>query len=77
MGRTLSEIELGIAGLKYFQDTLKGERGLCRALRELPIESGSVIAPLPEGTTLQRALQFDSGVLCFLLGNSNPGSLSI
>lgn len=59
----LKEIDLGEAGLKYVASYLKRETGLCSRISRGPERGGDVFAPLPAGTSRERALQFEAGGL--------------
>jgi hypothetical protein len=59
----LKEINLGEEGLAYLASYLKRETGLCAKIAVLLERGGDVFAPLPVGTTRQRALQYKAGGL--------------
>jgi hypothetical protein len=59
----LKEINLGEEGLELLASSLRGELGLCSKLARELEQGGDVFAPLPEGTSLGRALQCKWGGL--------------
>lgn len=59
----LKEINLGEEGLDYVASCLRGETGLCSKIARELERGGDVFAPLPAGTSRQRALQFEAGGL--------------
>lgn len=58
------EIHLGEEGTRYVQDSLQQGEGLCARLLNLPLYDGVVFSPLPEGVSVTRAQDFDTGGLC-------------
>jgi hypothetical protein len=59
----LTEVELGREVLVYIESCLAEQSGLCACLRRLRMDKGRGYAPLPRGTTSDRALRFDAGGL--------------
>lgn len=59
----LNEIDLGEEGLHYVASCLTGERGLSSKIANELKQGGDVFAPLPVGTSRQRALEFETGGL--------------
>jgi hypothetical protein len=59
----LIEIDLGKEGVEYLSHWLGGERGLCTKLARQLARGGDVFAPLPAGTSLDRASEFRWGGL--------------
>jgi hypothetical protein len=61
----LQELPLGRDGLQYVLSSLKGAGRFADALAAevalIPTAAGNVIAPLPVGVALSRALDFDTG----------------
>jgi hypothetical protein len=60
---SLQKINLGEEGLEFVASSLRGELGLCAKLARQLERGGDVFAPLPEGTSRERALQFNAGGL--------------
>jgi hypothetical protein len=50
-------------GVAYVEACLKQGTGLCAQVLRLPLINGETFAPLPKGTTLNRAKSFDTGGL--------------
>ena len=69
----LIEIELGEAGLNYIREYLATGREFAEELSKIAPSSGTTLAPVPFGTSKDRALQFSVGGL-FAYG-SWPGLL--
>ena len=57
------EMNVGEAGLCLMEETLAGWGGLAARAAQLPIRQGQVTALVPEGTSLERAIDFDCGYL--------------
>jgi hypothetical protein len=66
----LEELPLGRDGLQYVLSSLKGARRFTAALMAeitaSPAPANSVFAPVPQGTTLSRATDFDTGGLMYM-----------
>jgi hypothetical protein len=69
MMTTLEELSLGPEGLQYVLSSLNGARRFADALTAeitaSPAAANSVFAPVPRGTALARATNFDTGGLMY------------
>jgi len=52
------ELNLGKAGLEFVQNSLNDWKGLAKDAASLPIQTGTAMALVPKGTSMERALQF-------------------
>jgi hypothetical protein len=59
----LTEMSLGREGIAYIDSCLRGETGLCAKIAETSFHNGATFAPLPDGTSLDRAWKFNTGGL--------------
>lgn len=59
----LRETDLGDEGREYVVSSLRGETGLCSKILVESQRAGEVFAPLPVGTSRERAVQFNAGGL--------------
>jgi hypothetical protein len=59
----LIEISLGREGIAYVDSCLRGEAGLCAKVVETSFRNGTTFAPVPEGTSPERARKFNTGGL--------------
>jgi hypothetical protein len=63
MNENLELVYLHRDGLAYVEECLRQGTGLCAEVLRLPLINGETFAPLPKGTTLNRAKSFDTGGL--------------
>ena len=57
----LQEIILGRDGIEYVRRRLRKGTGLCSSVLNMSYSGGVAFAPLPEGTSLERAKVFNTG----------------